>query len=92
MPLLKGHFPGVSKTLASYSERLDGKPQNNSEPPLDNSIRVAIESVIGHPLNRAQRTALFERVSQLKVGGRLSLPEGLELKRLKNGFFIEITD
>ena len=85
MPHLIRHFPGLHKTLATYANRTS----LNRESPLDNSLRVAIESAIGIPLNRAQRTALSSKVSQMKVGERLSLPEGLQLKRLKNGYFIE---
>ena len=89
MPDLIRHFPGLHRTLAQYAGR---KTKNNLESPLDNSLRVAIESAIGKPLNRAQRIALSTKVSQMRVGQRLSLPDGLQLKRLKNGFFIEILD
>ena len=87
-PLLEGQFPAVRDVLARYPERLS-KPVSNQ---LLHGVKTAVEVAIGRPLGRAQ---VEELRAQLSVGGRrraLSLPGGVRLRPVKQGFLIENLD
>jgi tRNA(Ile)-lysidine synthetase-like protein len=83
-PLLEAHFPQIQKTLSHYLT----KPTSDT---IDDphGLTLAVQTVIGTSLNRAQRTALHEMANQLTPGKALSLPGGVQIRRTVDGFFIE---
>jgi tRNA(Ile)-lysidine synthetase-like protein len=87
-PLLEEHFPAVRDVLAAYPGRLN-QPSTGK---LLHGVKAAIELAIGRPLGRAQ---VDELRNQLSAGGRrraLSLPGGVRLRPVKQGFLIENLD
>ena len=87
MPLLASHFPGVQKNLAKYLT----KPilSTISEEPGE---VTAVQAITGSSLNRAQRQALHQMTLNLIPGATLSLPGGSQIRRTREGFFIEKLD
>ena len=90
-PLLETQFPQVRKVLARYLRpRLTIDEVN----PIDeeSGLILAVQTVTGVSLNRAQRKALHELSKALKLGGTLSLPGDMQIRRTPEGYLIENSD
>ena len=87
-PLLEKAFPKVKEVLAQYPNRLSVRVLDTSL----TGLRDALQVIIPRPLNRTQIEALRDMIQKGKVGSRLTLPGGVQLKRLKNGYLIENLD
>ena len=86
-PLLETQFPQVQKVLARYLTKGTLVPIEKGS-----GLVEAVQIVTGEPLNRAQRKSLHELTLKLKLGACLSLPDGKQIRRLKEGFLIETID
>ena len=86
-PLLESRYPGIREVLARYAEA----PSIGTSDPESLQIENLLQVLHG-PLNRSQRKQIGEMLHENKVGARLSLPGGNQLKRLKNGWLIEKDD
>lgn len=86
-PMIETRYPSIRETLARYAlERRD---------PVSDPETVGLANLlqaIRGPLNRAQRGELERLVAGLQEGAALSLPGGVQLKRLKEGWLIENAD
>ena len=89
LPLLEKAYPSVRKTLAAYAHHRFGSDRSVGGAESSPEIANLLQAVVGGPLNRAQRSALAKMVQESPVGGILSLPGGVQLKRLKSGWLIE---
>jgi tRNA(Ile)-lysidine synthetase-like protein len=86
-PMLETQFPQVRKVLARYLTSASSVPiEQGSE------LTLAVQTVTGSRLNRAQRKGLHELSQSLKLGGTLSLPGDLQIRRTSEGFLIEKAD
>lgn len=87
-PMLEKAFPSVKKTLSGYANHLG---ERASPPPSSsgNDLVNLLQAIVDAPLNRVQRTALSRILKETPSGQGLSLPNGVQLKRLKTGWFIE---
>jgi hypothetical protein len=59
---------------------------------MTHEIPNLLQAVVDGPLNRAQRAALVKLIREAPEGRILSLPGGVQLKRLKTGWLIEDSD
>jgi tRNA(Ile)-lysidine synthase TilS/MesJ len=93
LPMLERFYPSVRKKIASYSNhRFGPEDSGNSEGGMAHEIPNLLQAVVDGPLNRAQRAALAKLIREAPRGGILSLPGGVQLKRLKTGWLIENSD
>jgi tRNA(Ile)-lysidine synthetase-like protein len=86
-PLLETQFPRVRKVLARYLTSGPSGPIEDAS-----GLTLAVQTVTGSRLNRAQRKALHELSQSLKLGGTLSLPGRMQIRRTPEGFLIENLD
>jgi tRNA(Ile)-lysidine synthetase-like protein len=87
-PMLEQHYPSVRHTLAEYSGlsfKAGGPHQAES---AGHERENLLQAITGRPLNRAQRAAFGKMVREARPGSALSLPGGVQLKRMKNGWWI----
>jgi tRNA(Ile)-lysidine synthetase-like protein len=88
LPLLEEAFPGVRQVLARYPARLAKQPVS----PGFSDLKAGIEVLTAKPLSRAQVDALRQKWLDSGGRGRLSLPGGASIRRVKDGFLIENLD
>jgi tRNA(Ile)-lysidine synthetase-like protein len=87
MPLLETHFEGVQKNLAKYLTKPITDTIAFEQGPI-----TEVEAITGFSLNRAQRQALHQMTLNLTPGQALSLPGRSQIRRTREGFFIEKLD
>jgi tRNA(Ile)-lysidine synthetase-like protein len=93
LPMLERVYPSVRKTLSAYSNhRFGAEDYGRSEVGMTHEIPNLLQAVVDGPLNRAQRAALAKLIREAPEGRILSLPGGVQLKRLKTGWLIEDSD
>lgn len=87
-PLLEEHFPAVRDVLAKYPERLVARSGGG----MLQSVKLGVELAIGRPLGRAQVEELRAQLSGVARRRALSLPGGVRLRPVKQGYLIENLD
>jgi tRNA(Ile)-lysidine synthase TilS/MesJ len=87
-PMLEERYPGLKEVLARYAESANAGGAGGEE---GFQMENLIQALTG-PLNRTQRKRIGEMLHDFKVGASLSLSNGAQLKRLKNGWIIENDD
>lgn len=88
IPFLEQGFPAIRQTLAEYAHHRHIKSAG-AEPGIPPALENLLQAVVQGPLNRIQRGALTRILQEMPEGQMLSLPKGVQLKRLKTGWLIE---
>jgi len=86
-PVLERFYPSVRETLAGYAHHRHPSSEGRDRVPHD--LVNLLEAITQGPLNRTQRATLQRMLDEAAVGQALTLAKGVQLKRLKTGWFIE---